>query len=96
MIEHQAEQGVDYMTIHAGVLLEHLPLVQHRITGHRLARRPLIAQWMLHHQKQNPLYTHCDELLEICAQVRRDDLASATACGRAASPTPATPRSSRS
>ena len=39
MLEHQAKQGVDYFTIHAGVLVEHLPLVKDRITGHRLARR---------------------------------------------------------
>ena len=39
MLEHQAQQGVDYFTIHAGVLVEHLPLVKDRITGHRLARR---------------------------------------------------------
>jgi phosphomethylpyrimidine synthase len=65
MIEHQAKQGVDYMTIHAGVLLEHLPLVQHRITGIVSRGGALMAQWMLAHKKQNPLYTHFDTLCRI-------------------------------
>ena len=65
MIEHQAKRGVDYMTIHAGVLLEHLPLVQHRITGIVSRGGALMAQWMLSHKKQNPLYTHFDKLCQI-------------------------------
>jgi phosphomethylpyrimidine synthase len=65
MIEHQAKQGVDYMTIHAGVLLEHLPLVQHRVTGIVSRGGALMAQWMLAHKKQNPLYTHFDKLCQI-------------------------------
>jgi phosphomethylpyrimidine synthase len=65
MIEHQAKQGVDYMTIHAGVLMEHLPLVQHRITGIVSRGGALMAQWMLAHKKQNPLYTHFDKLCQI-------------------------------
>ncbi len=65
MIEHQAKQGVDYMTIHAGVLLEHLPLVQHRITGIVSRGGALMAQWMLAHKQQNPLYTHFDTLCQI-------------------------------
>ena len=65
MIEHQAKQGVDYMTIHAGVLLEHLPLVQHRITGIVSRGGALMAQWMLAHKTQNPLYTHFDTLCRI-------------------------------
>jgi phosphomethylpyrimidine synthase len=65
MIEHQAKQGVDYMTIHAGVLLEHLPLVQHRITGIVSRGGALMAQWMLAHRKQNPLYTHFETLCRI-------------------------------
>jgi phosphomethylpyrimidine synthase len=65
MIEHQAKQGVDYMTIHAGVLMEHLPLVQHRITGIVSRGGALMAQWMLAHKKQNPLYTHFDALCRI-------------------------------
>ncbi len=65
VIEHQARQGVDYMTIHAGVLVEHLPLVQHRITGIVSRGGALMAQWMLAHRKQNPLYTHFDKLCQI-------------------------------
>jgi phosphomethylpyrimidine synthase len=65
MIERQAKQGVDYMTIHAGVLLEHLPLVQHRITGIVSRGGALMAQWMLAHKQQNPLYTHFDKICRI-------------------------------
>ncbi len=65
MIEHQAEQGVDYMTVHCGVLYEHLPLTQHRITGIVSRGGALLAQWMVHHKKQNPLYVHYDRILEI-------------------------------
>lgn len=65
MIEHQARQGVDYMTIHAGVLLEHLPLVQSRITGIVSRGGALMARWMLAHNAQNPLYTHFAQLCRI-------------------------------
>ncbi|MBI2083533.1 MAG: phosphomethylpyrimidine synthase ThiC [Deltaproteobacteria bacterium] len=65
MIEHQARQGVDYMTIHAGILLEHLPLVSGRITGIVSRGGSLMAQWMVYHRKQNPLYTHFDKICEI-------------------------------
>ena len=66
MIEHQAEQGVDYMTLHAGVLLSHLPLVQGRITGIVSRGGSLLAHWMVYHRKENPLYTHWDKILDIC------------------------------
>lgn len=65
-IEYQARQGVDYMTIHAGVLLEHLPLVAHRVTGIVSRGGAIMAQWCLRHQKQNFLYTQYDRLLDIC------------------------------
>ncbi|MBI2501241.1 MAG: phosphomethylpyrimidine synthase ThiC [Deltaproteobacteria bacterium] len=65
LIEHQASQGVDYMTIHAGMLLDFLPLVAGRLTGIVSRGGSLIAQWMVHHRKQNPLYTHFDSLCEI-------------------------------
>ena len=65
VIEHQAKQGVDYMTIHAGILLEHLPLVHGRVTGIVSRGGSLHAVWMMTHRKQNPLYEHYDELLEI-------------------------------
>ena len=66
VIQEQAEQGVDYMTIHAGVLLQHLHLVQSRITGIVSRGGGLLARWMTHHMKQNPLYERFDEILEIC------------------------------
>src|SRR5216117_1249248 len=64
-IEHQAQQGVDYMTVHCGVLYEYLPMVQNRITGIVSRGGALHAQWMVHHRKQNPLYVHYDKILEI-------------------------------
>jgi len=64
-IEHQARQGVDYMTIHAGILLEHLGLVYGRITGIVSRGGALLAEWMVKHRQQNPLYAHYDEILEI-------------------------------
>jgi phosphomethylpyrimidine synthase len=68
MLEHQAKQGVDYFTIHAGVLAEHLPLVQHRITGIVSRGGSIMAQWMIEKKKQNPFFTHWDKVLEVCAK----------------------------
>ncbi|CAN5328222.1 phosphomethylpyrimidine synthase [soil metagenome] len=68
MLELQAQQGVDYFTIHAGVLVEYLPLVKDRITGIVSRGGSIMAQWMLEHHKQNPFYTHWDKVLEICAK----------------------------
>lgn len=65
MVEHQAKQGVDYMTIHCGVLLEHLHLTTERVTGIVSRGGSLIAKWMMTHRKQNPLYEAFDELCEI-------------------------------
>jgi phosphomethylpyrimidine synthase len=65
MIEHQAQQGVDYMTLHAGILIEHLPLVYGRVTGIVSRGGSLHAVWMMAHRQQNPLYTHFDEVCEI-------------------------------
>ena len=65
MVEHQAKQGVDYMTIHAGVLLEYIPLTRNRVTGIVSRGGSLMAQWMIAHHKQNPWYTHFGELCEI-------------------------------
>ena len=64
-ILHQAKQGVDYFTIHAGVLREHLPFVRKRLIGIVSRGGSLIAKWMLHHQKQNPFYTHFEEICDI-------------------------------
>lgn len=68
VIEHQAKQGVDYMTLHCGVLIEHLPLVAHRITGIVSRGGAIHAQWSLRHNKQNFLYTNYDKVLDICAK----------------------------
>ena len=65
MVEHQAKQGVDYMTIHAGVLLEYVPLTRDRVTGIVSRGGSLMAQWMIAHHKENPWYTHFGELCEI-------------------------------
>jgi phosphomethylpyrimidine synthase len=65
MVEHQARQGVDYMTIHAGVLQEYLPLTARRVTGIVSRGGSLMGSWMLTHKQQNPWYTHFDELCEI-------------------------------
>jgi phosphomethylpyrimidine synthase len=64
-ILHQAKQGVDYFTIHAGVLREHLPFVQKRLIGIVSRGGSLLAKWMLVHQKQNPMYTLFDEICDI-------------------------------
>ena len=68
VIEHQAKQGVDYMTLHAGILLEHLPLVYGRVTGIVSRGGSLHAVWMMHHRRQNPLYEHYDDVLDILRQ----------------------------
>ena len=65
MCEHQAKQGVDYMTVHAGVLIEHLHLTMNRVTGIVSRGGSLIAKWMMTHRKQNPLYTHFEDLCDI-------------------------------
>jgi len=65
MVEHQAVQGVDYMTIHAGILLEHLHLTTGRVTGIVSRGGSLIAKWMMHHRQQNPLFTHFEDLCDI-------------------------------
>src|SRR6266850_3566209 len=65
MIEHQAKQGVDYMTIHAGVLREYLPWTANRVTGIVSRGGSLMGAWMLAHKKQNFWYTHFHELCEI-------------------------------
>jgi phosphomethylpyrimidine synthase len=70
-VEHQARQGVDYMTIHAGVLFEHLPFVRRRLIGIVSRGGSLLAKWMIHHGKQNPMYTLWDEL---CGILRRYDV----------------------
>jgi len=68
VIEEQAEQGVDYMTLHAGILYEYLPLVQHRVTGIVSRGGSLLAQWMAAHRAQNPLYERFDDISDILRQ----------------------------
>jgi len=67
-IERQALQGVDYMTLHAGLLRAHLPLAARRTTGIVSRGGAILAEWMLAHDRENPLYEHYDEVLEICAR----------------------------
>ena len=68
VIEEQAEQGVDYMTIHAGVLIQYLPMVSNRITGIVSRGGAILAQWMAHHHKQNFLYERFDDIVKIFAK----------------------------
>ena len=63
----QAEQGVDYFTLHAGLLLEFIPLTVHRVTGIVSRGGSIMAKWCLAHHKQNLLYAHWDEVCEILA-----------------------------
>ena len=64
-LEHQAKQGVDYFTIHAGVLKAHLPLVRKRLIGIVSRGGSLLAKWMLVHGKQNPMYDLFDDICDI-------------------------------
>ena len=65
VIEEQAEQGVDYMTIHAGVLVQYVPLTTKRITGIVSRGGAILAEWMVKNHKQNLLYEHFDEICKI-------------------------------
>jgi phosphomethylpyrimidine synthase len=70
-IEAQAEQGVDYFTVHAGVLLQHVPLTAKRTTGIVSRGGSILARWCLSHHRQNFLYEHFDR---ICDVMRRYDV----------------------
>jgi phosphomethylpyrimidine synthase len=65
VIEEQTEQGVDYMTIHAGVLREHIPLTRHRITGIVSRGGAIMAQWSVENNQENFLHTHFEEICKI-------------------------------
>jgi len=67
-LRRQAEQGVDFFTIHAGLLREHLPLLGSRVAGIVSRGGALLAKWMLHHGWQNPLYEMFDDLCDIMAE----------------------------
>ncbi|MFT3751591.1 MAG: phosphomethylpyrimidine synthase ThiC [Paludibacter sp.] len=64
----QCEQGVDYFTIHAGLLLHHIPMTQKRVTGIVSRGGAIMAKWCLAHHKENFLYTHFDEICQILAK----------------------------
>src|SRR5437016_5454019 len=68
VIEEQAAQGVDYMTIHAGVLIQYLPMVAKRITGIVSRGGAILGQWMAHHHKQNFLYDRFPDIVKIFAK----------------------------
>ncbi len=65
VIEEQAEQGVDYMTIHAGVLIQYVPMAVKRVTGIVSRGGSLLAEWMVKHHKQNLLYENFEEMCKI-------------------------------
>ena len=90
----QAEQGVDYFTIHAGVLLRYMPLTAQPHDGHRLAAAG--RSWRngaLAHHQENFLYTHFEEICEIMKAYDVSFSVWAMACARARSPTPTTKHS---
>ena len=64
----QAEQGVDYFTVHAGVLLRYIPLTAKRVTGIVSRGGAILAKWCLAHRQENFLYTHFEEICEIMKQ----------------------------
>ncbi len=65
VVESQARQGVDYMTIHCALLRDHIPLTEKRLTGIVSRGGSLVAKWMSVHGRENPFYTHFEELCEI-------------------------------
>ena len=64
-LRHQAQQGIDYFTIHAGVAREHLPLIRKRLIGIVSRGGSLLAKWMLHHGQENPTYTHFEAICDV-------------------------------
>ncbi|MEE9383329.1 MAG: phosphomethylpyrimidine synthase ThiC [Nannocystaceae bacterium] len=70
-LTEQAEQGVDYFTIHAGVLLHHIPMTRERVTGIVSRGGSILAKWCLAHHKENFLYTHFER---ICELMKRYDI----------------------
>jgi phosphomethylpyrimidine synthase len=67
-LKQQAAQGVDYFTIHAGVLREHLPFIKRRLIGIVSRGGSLLAKWMLTHGKQNPMYDHWEDICDVMRQ----------------------------
>lgn len=68
VIAEQARQGVDYMTVHAGILRQHIPMARDRMLGIVSRGGALLASWMQAHQRENPLYARFDDLLDICLE----------------------------
>ncbi|MEN2998192.1 MAG: phosphomethylpyrimidine synthase ThiC [Brevinematia bacterium] len=66
VIELHAEQGVDFMTLHAGLLRDFIPLAKNRVTGIVSRGGSIIANWMVIKGKENPIYTNFDKILDIC------------------------------
>jgi phosphomethylpyrimidine synthase len=64
-LRHQAKQGVDYFTIHAGVLQEHIEYVKDRLIGIVSRGGSLLAKWMIHHGQQNPMYTAWEDICDV-------------------------------
>jgi phosphomethylpyrimidine synthase len=64
-LRHQARQGVDYFTIHAGVAREHLPFIRKRLIGIVSRGGSLLAKWMLHHGQENPTYEHFEAICDV-------------------------------
>ena len=64
-LRHQAKQGVDYFTVHAGVLRDHLPWVKDRLIGIVSRGGSLLAKWMIHHGKENPMYARFDDICDV-------------------------------
>ena len=68
VIRRQAEQGVDFMTLHAGLLLKHIPNAMKRKMGIVSRGGAIMAEWMMENKDENPLYTHWDEVMDILAE----------------------------
>ena len=90
----QAEQGVDYFTVHAGVLLRFIPLTARRMTGIVSRGGSIMAKWCLAHHQESFLYTHWDEICEIMAAYDVSFQHRRRPASRLASPTPTTRRNS--
>lgn len=67
-LHEQAEQGVDYFTIHAGVLLRFVPMTARRVTGIVSRGGSIMARWCLAHHKENFLYERFDDIAKLCAR----------------------------
>src|SRR2546430_3703633 len=91
MVEHQAQQGVDYVTVHCGILREYVGLALGRVTGIVSRGGSLHAYWMMQHDQQNPSYTPFDRIFDIARKhdvtlslgdaLRAGSVAGANECG---------------